>query len=65
MAHNFVFIDQDWGAEAYGDCIAGLRALSGGDGLAGVVSRQPRQPAPASRFGHDGLWRASAPARSS
>ena len=45
MAHNFVFIDQDWGAEAYADCIADFETAGGGDGLARLVSGQPRQAA--------------------
>ena len=31
LAHNFVFIDQDWGAEAYGDSHRGLRAARRGN----------------------------------
>ena len=46
LAHNFVFIDQDWGAEAYATRSRTSRA-GRGHGVAGVVPGQPRQAAPA------------------
>ena len=45
LAHNFVFIDQDWDAEAYATVDRRLRGARGGDGVAGVVPGQPRQAA--------------------
>ena len=56
LAHNFVFIDQDWDAETYADLDRRLRGAGRGDGLAGVVPRPTTTTrGPRSRFDHDGL----------
>ena len=47
LAHNFVFIDQEWDAEAYATSIADFEGLAERHRLAGVVPRQPRQAAAA------------------
>ena len=47
LAHNFVFIDQDWGAERYADSISRLREARRGPCLARLVPGQPRQEPPA------------------
>ena len=46
LAHNFVFIDQEWDAETYATSIADFEKLADGSLLAGLVPRQPRQAAP-------------------
>ena len=46
LAHNFVFIDQEWDAETYATSIADFEKLADRSRLAGLVPRQPRQAAP-------------------
>ena len=46
LAHNFVFIDQEWDAETYATSIADFERLAEHTALAGLVPRQPRQAAP-------------------
>jgi alpha-glucosidase len=65
LAHNFVFIDQDWDAETYATSIADFEALAqraeGGSSPVGVPAwpawflGNHDNPRPASRFDHDGL----------
>jgi alpha-glucosidase len=55
MAHNFVFIDQDWSAEAYGDCIADFERLAEETAWPAWFLANHDNPRPRSRFDHDGL----------
>ncbi len=55
MAHNFVFIDQDWGAEAYGDCIADFERLAEETAWPAWFLANHDKPRPRTRFDHDGL----------
>ena len=55
MAHNFVFIDQDWGAEAYADCIADFERLAEETAWPAWFLANHDKPRPRSRFDHDGL----------
>ena len=64
LAHNFVFIDQDWDAETYATSIADFEAPGRGDRLARLVSGQPRQPAPRVALRPRRARGRSAPARS-
>jgi len=55
LAHNFVFIDQDWGAEGYGDCIADFERLAEETAWPAWFLANHDKSRPASRFDHDGL----------
>ena len=55
LAHNFVFIDQDWDAEAYATRSPTSRRSRRSTAWPALVPGQPRQAAPRSRFDHDGL----------
>jgi len=55
MAHNFVFIDQDWGAEAYADCIADFERLAEETAWPAWFLANHDKPRPRSRFDHDGF----------
>src|SRR3954471_3157264 len=54
MAHNFVFIDQDWDAEAYGDCIADFERLADETAWPAWFLANHDNPRPRTRFDHDG-----------
>src|SRR4051794_15417773 len=55
LAHNFVFIDQDWDAEAYADSIADFERLAEDHAWPAWFLANHDNPRPASRFDHDGL----------
>jgi alpha-glucosidase len=55
MAHNFVFIDQDWDAEAYADCIADFERLAERTAWPAWFLASHDHPRPRTRFDHDGL----------
>jgi alpha-glucosidase len=55
MAHNFVFIDQDWDAEAYATSIADFEQLAEETAWPAWFLANHDKPRPASRFDHDGL----------
>jgi alpha-glucosidase len=55
MAHNFVFIDQDWDAESYATSIADFEALAEETAWPAWFLANHDNPRPASRFDHDGL----------
>jgi alpha-glucosidase len=57
MAHNFVFIDQDWDAEAYEDCIADFERLAEETAWPAWFLANHDNARPRSRFDHDGLGR--------
>jgi alpha-glucosidase len=57
MAHNFVFIDQAWDAEAYGDCIADFERLAEETAWPAWFLANHDKARPRSRFDHDGLGR--------
>ena len=57
MAHNFVFIDQEWGAEGYGDCIADFERLAEETAWPAWFLANHDVSRPRSRFDHDGLGR--------
>jgi alpha-glucosidase len=55
MAHNFVFIDQDWDAEAYADCIQDFERLAEETAWPAWFLANHDNPRPRTRFDHDGL----------
>jgi alpha-glucosidase len=55
LAHNFVFIDQDWDAEAYADSIADFERLAEDHAWPAWFLANHDNPRPRSRFDHDGL----------
>ena len=55
LAHNFVFIDQDWDAEAYATSVADFEALADETAWPAWFLANHDKPRPASRFDHDGL----------
>ncbi len=55
LAHNFVFIDQEWDAETYGTSIADFEALAEDHAWPAWFLANHDNPRPASRFDHDGL----------
>jgi alpha-glucosidase len=55
LAHNFVFIDQEWDAERYADSIADFEALADETAWPAWFLANHDKPRPASRFDHDGL----------
>jgi alpha-glucosidase len=55
MAHNFVFIDQEWDAEAYATSIADFEKLAEETAWPAWFLANHDKPRPASRFDHDGL----------
>jgi alpha-glucosidase len=58
MAHNFVFIDQDWNAEAYADCIGDFERLAERTAWPAWFLASHDHPRPRTRFDHDGLGKA-------
>jgi alpha-glucosidase len=57
LAHNFVFIDQEWDAETYATSIADFEALAEETAWPAWFLANHDKPRPASRFDHDGLGR--------
>ena len=57
LAHNFVFIDQEWDAETYATSIADFEALAEEHAWPAWFLGNHDNPRPASRFDHDGLGR--------
>ncbi len=57
MAHNFVFMELPWSADAYRDSIAEFEALSTGHTWPAWFLANHDLPRVASRFDHDGLGR--------
>src|SRR4051812_21211414 len=57
LAHNFVFIDQEWDAETYEASIADFEALAEDHAWPAWFLANHDKPRPASRFDHDGLGR--------
>ena len=55
LAHNFVFIDQEWDAETYATSIADFEALAEEHAWPAWFLANHDNPRPASRFDHDGL----------
>jgi alpha-glucosidase len=55
LAHNFVFIDQEWDAETYATSIADFEALAEETAWPAWFLANHDNPRPASRFDHDGL----------
>jgi alpha-glucosidase len=55
MAHNFVFIDLDWSAEAYADCIQDFERLAEQTAWPAWFLANHDNPRPRTRFDHDGL----------
>ena len=55
LAHNFVFIDQDWGAERYADSIADFEKLAEDHAWPAWFLANHDKNRPRSRFDHDGL----------
>jgi alpha-glucosidase len=55
LAHNFVFIDQEWDAETYATSIADFEALAQETSWPAWFLANHDNPRPASRFDHDGL----------
>ena len=55
LAHNFVFIDQEWDAEAYATSIADFETLAADHSWPAWFLGNHDKPRPASRFNHDGL----------
>ena len=55
LAHNFVFIDQDWGAERYADLIADFEKLAEDHAWPAWFLANHDKNRPRSRFDHDGL----------
>jgi alpha-glucosidase len=55
LAHNFVFIEQEWDAEAYATSIADFEALADRTAWPAWFLGNHDNPRPASRFDHDGL----------
>ena len=55
IAHNFVFIDQDWDAEAYATAIADFEALAEETAWPAWFLANHDNRGPRSRFDHDGL----------
>jgi alpha-glucosidase len=55
LAHNFVFIDQDWDAETYATSIADFERLAEETAWPAWFLGNHDNPRPASRFNHDGL----------
>ena len=60
LAHNFVFIDQEWDAETYATSIADFEALAEETAWPAWFLANHDNPRPASRFDHDGLGAARA-----
>jgi alpha-glucosidase len=57
LAHNFVFIEQDWDAETYATSIADFERLAENHAWPAWFLGNHDNPRPASRFNHDGLGR--------
>ena len=55
LAHNFVFIDQDWDAETYATSIEDFEKLAAHGAWPAWFLGNHDKPRPASRFNHDGL----------
>ena len=55
LAHNFVFIDQEWDAETYATSIADFERLAEHTAWPAWFLGNHDKPRPASRFNHDGL----------
>ena len=55
LAHNFVFIDQDWGAEAYATAIDDFERLAEDHAWPAWFLANHDKNRPRSRFDHDGL----------
>jgi alpha-glucosidase len=55
LAHNFVFIDQEWDAETYATSIGDFEALAEETAWPAWFLANHDNPRPASRFDHDGL----------